>query len=305
MEPTLKRKCEDLELKRCLSTVKKRKESIVDKLADYNRRERCLELIERVSAISTAKEEELRDMLREEFAKDGDEGIINIARHVYDNVQNSLIVVDKMLIDEIAEYTSDSVTDMLSFVDAYSKITFKDLLTCPYEFFKEMSPDDVFVSEYCLYEILGPSSNPVAREFRRWLASEFLPRVRYNHSINEYIRQRTDFEESLGYGLDYSSGVVFLTTTPEYKEKNIYVIGFTKDLHRRIRSLNRMCVLDRNKFEILQCWETYDGRESEREIYAALVDKRLEGTDGFFTFDNEEEAKNMLSKVMFKFEGKY
>jgi hypothetical protein len=70
------------------------------------------------------------------------------------------------------------------------------------------------------------------------------------------------------------SGYVDVISTNLYKEKDIYKIGFTDNLERRLKQFNNTRTHD-DQYYIVNCWKTVCYMTLEMQIHRALVDHHL------------------------------
>lgn len=70
------------------------------------------------------------------------------------------------------------------------------------------------------------------------------------------------------------SGYVYVISTDLYKEKDIYKIGFTDNLERRMKQFNNTRIYD-DQYYIVNCWKTVRYMTLETEIHRALVSHHL------------------------------
>ena len=70
------------------------------------------------------------------------------------------------------------------------------------------------------------------------------------------------------------NGYVYVISTDLYKEDNIYKIGFTDNLERRLKQFNNTRTAD-DQYYIVNCWKTVRYMALETRIHKALVDHHL------------------------------
>lgn len=70
------------------------------------------------------------------------------------------------------------------------------------------------------------------------------------------------------------SGYVYAISTDLYKEKDIYKIGFTDNLERRMKQFNNTRTYD-DQFYIVNCWKTVNYMNLETLIHRALADHHV------------------------------
>ncbi len=69
-------------------------------------------------------------------------------------------------------------------------------------------------------------------------------------------------------------GYVYVISTDLYKERDIYKIGFTDNLERRLKEFNNTRTHD-DQYHIINCWKTVRYMTLETRIHQALVSHRL------------------------------
>lgn len=70
------------------------------------------------------------------------------------------------------------------------------------------------------------------------------------------------------------SGYVYVISTDLYKEKDIYKIGFTDNLERRLKQFNNTRTHD-DQYYIVNCWKTVRYMTLETRIHQALASHHL------------------------------
>ena len=70
------------------------------------------------------------------------------------------------------------------------------------------------------------------------------------------------------------SGYVYVISTDLYKERDIYKIGFTDNLERRMKQFNNTRTHD-DQYYIVNCWKTVRYMALETQIHRALVSHHL------------------------------
>jgi len=70
------------------------------------------------------------------------------------------------------------------------------------------------------------------------------------------------------------SGYVYVISTDLYKEKDIYKIGFTDNLERRMKQFNNTRTHD-DQYYIVNCWKTVRYMTLETQIHRALANHHL------------------------------
>ena len=91
------------------------------------------------------------------------------------------------------------------------------------------------------------------------------------------------------------NGYVYVITTDLYKLKNIYKIGYTEDLNKRLKQFNNTRTYF-DKFFISNCWKTTNYMSLETKIHNILKDYRLKNE----LFQVNIETINKIVENIFK-----
>ena len=95
------------------------------------------------------------------------------------------------------------------------------------------------------------------------------------------------------------SGYVYVISTDLYKEKNIYKIGFTYNLERRLKQFNNTRAHD-DQYYIVNYWKTVRYMTLETLIHQALASHRLKNELFQYPLDKiNKVVREILSKNSF------
>lgn len=145
-------------------------------------------------------------------------------------------------------------------------------------------PNTIFINEAGLYELMLRSKLKCCKHFQNWVTSEVLPSLRdasQKKLIENYINV-AEFEKKENLN---KSGYVYLATTSHLEKLNIYKIGSSFDVEKRMIQLNTASPFD---WYILKTFETKNKLQSEFNIHISLIDYNFKRE--FFKFSSSEEA---------------
>lgn len=150
-------------------------------------------------------------------------------------------------------------------------------------------PHDFFILEPGVFFLAAASKNQIhAGQFTKWIHEELVPPLRIQLMNSYFMESRKD--EYIN-----KEGWIYLAVTPNSLENNIYKLGQTGNLKKRLLNLNDNC-LTHEEFQFIGVWECAERESMEKELYRFLEKYHFEKR--FFKFDTEEMALSIVGETI-------
>lgn len=139
--------------------------------------------------------------------------------------------------------------------------------------------DTMFITEPGLYTLLNYAGSPKDMILGKMMLTKVLPALRQEAHQNSSTND--------------CSGFVYLASTPNYLMQNIYKIGYTMTLQKRLDGFNAVCSDDFYKY--IAAWPIDDLRKMDEFGFITLRPYQL--PNGFYQFKSESEAMTCLESL--------